>query len=526
MKTRSTSEPLWGGLAAFSVWLGFPNDLISLPPAIILWPFALAVMGITARSWQRAFLSTWLATSAGMLCALYWLCMPVAQVGGLPWPLAFLCAILIAAALAAQGGFFGALAFAARNFSIWLLAPLLGFAWYLLELAFALSAGFPWLPLSGALIQWPLLMQTADIFGAYFSGCLWLIAALLCLEPQVLRSGAPLRFLPVASGALLASALLWYGIFQLATSSAPAEAADSAEALIVEGNVDQNQKWTPPFQRKSLDLYLRLTEAGLRAARQAGVQSPLILWPETAMPFFYERNFYLGQELRDAVRTWGTPLLFGAPGVASNGPEDAVFNRAFLLGPGGQTLGQYDKVHLVPFGEYLPSFLQFAFLEALLQGVGIYQEGNSIESLDYGRLALGVLICYEGIFPWLARDRVTGGANILVDISNDGWFGRTPASRQHLYLTALRCLEQNRWLWRATNTGISGVADNRGRIVVAGPMFQEGFMLCQGRLENVRSRFYYFSSWLPWLVLGAFCALLMAGLTGARISGPDSNAAF
>ena len=171
----------------------------------------------------------------------------------------------------------------------------------------------------------------------------------------------------------------------------------------------------------------------------------------------------------------------------------------------------------MPFGEYLPSWLNWPFLEALLQGVGVYTEGTATGPLRYGDLALGMLICYEGIFPWLAQARVADGANILVDISNDGWFRGTPASRQHLYLTVLRALEQNRWLLRGTNTGISAVIDGRGRITARGPQFRAGTLAARARLETGESRYHRLAPWLPWLALAALAALALLpppGLAG------------
>lgn len=507
----------WSLIAILAVWLGFPNNIWSLPPAVLFWPIGIAVLGVNARGWHAAFLTGWLVSAAAMLTALYWLYLPVAEVGGLPLPMALLCAIFIALCLAVQGGIFSLLAFGLKHYNPWLFSLVLALCWYLLEYGFAVAVGVPWLPLAGALVQWPLLVQVADSLGAYLAGALWLLAAFLCLPPSGLTFARNQRPLMAATGVTLVSALLWYGIYGFALASL--QTSVSADALMVEGNVNQNQKWTPPFQQKSLAIYLRLTSRGLARARAAGMERPLILWPETAMPFFYERSPALAERLRQAVRDWNCPLLFGAPGVGRKGGEDAIYNRAFLLDPAGQTQGEYDKVHLVPFGEYLPSWLKLDFLEALLQGVGIYEEGSSIKSLNYEELALGVLICYEGIFPWLARDRVSGGANILVDISNDGWFGRTPAASQHLYLTALRCIEENRWLWRATNTGISALVDNRGRLVLTGPMFREGFLLCRARLITERSLFYYLCHWLPWLASGLVCFFLAAGRAGYSKSG-------
>ncbi len=169
----------------------------------------------------------------------------------------------------------------------------------------------------------------------------------------------------------------------------------------------------------------------------------------------------------------------------------------------------------MPFGEYLPSWLDWPFLEALLQGVGVYAEGTSASPLRYGDLALGMLICYEGIFPWLARERVAAGANILVDISNDGWFRGTPASRQHLYLTVLRALEQNRWLLRGTNTGISAVVDTRGRVTVRGPQFRAGTLAARARLNETPSRYNALAPWLPLAAVPGLGALTLLR-TGRR----------
>ncbi|MEG6502068.1 apolipoprotein N-acyltransferase, partial [Desulfovibrio sp. 1214_IL3152] len=281
----------------------------------------------------------------------------------------------------------------------------------------------------------------------------------------------------------------------------------SVLALFVEGNVDQNQKWLPAFQRQTVDLYLKLTYDALA---QKPEEKPLIIWPETALPFFFETNNLHSPRVRQLPAITGCPLLVGAPGVERrpDRKEPDVFNRAFLLTPpAGAVTAHYDKEHLVPFGEYLPEWLNWGFLEALLQGVGVYETGTAIAPLRYDNLALGMLICYEGIFPWLAQARVQDGANILVDISNDGWFGATPAARQHLYLTVLRALEQNRWILRGTNTGISVVVDSRGRLVVRGEQFREQAIWGKAALESESSLFHRLWPWpLP------VAAVLLTGL--------------
>lgn len=508
-KPRSSFEVscqwLWGVMGVLAIWLGFPSLVPSLPPLVLLWPLALWRLGLLASSQFLAFRNGLLVSWMGMLAALYWLTLPVSQVGGLPWPLAWVCAALIAFVLATQGGLFAWTSRFLRQYAPWRQAVLLALLWYLLEFAYARLAGFPWLPLSAALAQWPVLIQSAVFVGAYLMGAFWLIGIFLIYAGR--------KF----PGFCVIILLLAYGTWQLADDSETSwpSGSDTLTALMVEGNVDQNQKWTLPFQERSLADYLRLTAAGLQENEEkfAG-ERPLVLWPETALPFFYEKNDILAARLARRMKELGCPLLFGAPGVerGKNG-EELLYNRAFLLNAAGERIGHYDKEHLVPFGEYVPAWLKLDFLEALLQGVGVYEAGTDADILPYGKVAIGVLICYEGIFPWLAQDRVAAGANILVDISNDGWFGLSPASRQHLYLTVLRCVEQGRWLLRSTNTGISAVVDARGRVVMRGGQFEAGSMACRGRLLDDWTVYHEYAALWPW---AAALLLLLLWVTGGK----------
>ena len=399
----------------------------------------------------------------------------------------------------------------------------LALAWYLLEYFCARLLGFPWLPLAGALAAWPLLVQAADILGTYALGGLWALAALLCLV-----SFKNKRCL--ALGVALTAAITAYGAWRLDENpfDANPDGPESVSILIVEGNIDQNQKWIPAFQQASLKAYVSLTRQGLAAVRRKKAregEKPLLVWPETALPFFFEHTPGHDGAVRGLVADSGCPLLLGAPGLelAADGRR-RIFNRAFLLAPAensARTVGRYDKTHLVPFGEYLPDWLNFGFLQALLQGVGVYEEGKSGEALRYAKLAIGMLICYEGIFPWLAEDRVMRGANILADISNDAWFGNTPAARQHLYLTALRAVEQGRWLLRGTNTGISAVVDSRARLTMRGGQFTAGTHFARAALLETASPYSRLAPWIFPAALAIFVALLPVGRKGRN--GRPSN---
>lgn len=488
------------------IWLGFPNDLFSLPPLVLLYPAGLALLGLGAGSDRTAFLSGLAAGTAGHALALYWIALPLSKVGGLPLAGAVPCAVLVSALLATQCGLF---ALFCRRF--WQTGSIIsgiamGIAWYLFEYLFARIIGFPWLPLAGALAVWPTLVQCSDTVGAFLCGGLW--AACAILAAGSLRTGSKVSLLTsVVLSALLVS---WGMTADSVTPSNPLPNDPlSFPVLMVEGNIDQNQKWIEAYQLSTVATYTGLTEKAVQQMRGLSSTSDLgkgiILWPETALPFDLANSRY-SQTILDTARHCGMPLLTGTPAAErTKDGKQLIYNRAVLINAAGLPVGSYDKEHLVPFGEYVPAAFNWGFLAALMQEVGAYTAGTRTDPLCTGNLALGPLICYEGIFPWLAQDRTQKGANVLVDISNDGWFGNTPAPRQHLYLTALRALEQNRWLLRGTNTGISAITDSRGRIVFHGPQFRSEALWARARLETTPSLYHRISPFIP-----PICTLLLA----------------
>ena len=335
------SSPLGLGLAgAAALWLAFPNGWISLPPLALLLPLCLALLGDSAPSAGAALRRGWLSSIVGMAAVLYWLTIPMATVGNLPMALAAVCAVLVATCLASAGGLFSLLAHALRGRGPLAQAWLLGLAWYFLEYVYALVAGFPWLPLGGALAAWPLWIQAADVTGAYLLAGLW-VTVILSLRHWR-------RPACVCTGLLLAAMLLGYGAWRLHTTPLEDDprGEDSVAVLFAEGNIDQNQKWVPAYQRRTVETYLRLTQAEL--ARHPG-EKPLIVWPETALPFNFDNNGILSALVRNLARQSQSPLLTGVPGFQYDAAGNMqVFNRALLLDPSGNTAGHYDKEHLVP----------------------------------------------------------------------------------------------------------------------------------------------------------------------------------
>ena len=442
---------------AAGAWLGHANPFVQLPLAALLLPAGLMVLGQNAESAREAFKQAWLAGSLAALGCLYWVYWPVEHFGGVNWLLALPVPVLLSLAMGVYFGLFGLGAhLASRRLTELTGLFFLGVTWTLMEMAVAtLLSGFPWLTLSAAFVPWTIIVLPAAYIGAYgLSGVLALIACGALLA----RASRPCA---LVSG-LAALLVLGGGWLHL---RADAEDSPPRTVAIVQGNIDQSVKWDASYQMSTVARYVDLSRK-----IQISANPSLIVWPETAMPFYFQDDSPLRKPVFDFLSSTNATLILGAPAYKRGLGDYTLFNRAYLLDGSGAAPTWYDKEHLVPFGEYmpLPSWLP---LDKLVNGVGDFAPGHDQKALLSGGLAMGMLVCYEAIFPGLAQERVSQGANILVIISNDAWFGATSAPMQHLNLTALRAIEQGRWIVRSTNTGISAFIDPLGRIHRAGPQY-------------------------------------------------------
>jgi apolipoprotein N-acyltransferase len=494
----------WILAAGLGALIGHANPWLQLPPAVLLLPASLAALGMAAPGPKAAFKQAWLAGTLASLACLYWVYWPVNHFGGVHWLLALPVPVLLAMAMAVYHGLFGLVSHVSHR----RLPPLaalfaMAVAWLALELATGtLLSGFPWLTLAGAFTPWPLFIQAAAWIGAYgLSAVYALMAVGLLLTP---RSRACAAVALVAGMAVAGAG--WQRM------AAYVETTPGHRVSVVQGNIDQSLKWDPAYQQATVDKYLRLSRKVLAEDRPE-----LIVWPETSMPFYFQDPSLLRVPVLDFQRESGASLLLGSPAYNRKGARGyTLFNRAFLLTSGGAAPQWYDKEHLVPFGEYMPLADILPF-EKLVEGVGDFAPGLNTHALKSGDLALGVLLCYEAIFAGQAQKRVEQGANLLVNISNDAWFGMTSAPLQHLHLTALRAVEQDRWVVRGTNTGISAFIDPLGRIRTAGPQFQD---LAASGVVHARSDlspFHRLYGTLLWTA-GALCVLaaLLTVLAGRR----------
>ena len=409
------------------------------------------------QSLQAAF---WLGLASGLahyVALLYWIVYVTHVFGKLPLIAAIGILLLLAGYLCLYTAVWGlGVAWgAARGLSRLWWAPVL---WVALEMGQTyIISGFPWELLGNGLYRYPRLLQLADITGVYGLSFLVVLVNvslyLLWFPPR----GKAVRFRQAAAVCLILALWIGYGSYRLGEVDRLTAASPKIRVAVVQGNIKQGEKWQKSMVQTTLNRYAELTRR-VQGAR-------LIIWPETAAPFLYLRTPDLAAEVQKIAKESGAYLLFGCPALELTTAGERYFNRAYLLNPQGETIGAYDKAHLVPYGEYVPLRRWFPFIGKMVPMVGDFAEGPVGATVSLPEGAIGVLVCYESIFPYLSRAQVANGARLLVNITNDAWFGKTAAAYQHLSMAVLRAVEHHVCLARAANTGISAFIDGAGRLL-------------------------------------------------------------
>jgi apolipoprotein N-acyltransferase len=421
----------------------------------------------------------------GLLCGfayfagtVYWTGDTVRTFGGLPAPVAALVAGLLIAYLALFVGAAGAISglmvrrFGARGL---LMAPL---AWVATEyLRGHLFGGFPWIPLGNAVVSLTPVAQLASVAGVYGLSLL-LVLVNVGFTTAMVTAGRR-RSAALASTAGLVLAVSLWGASRV-TAGALLVEGEPVRVAVVQGNIPQEDKWNPSRAGDILHRYVSLT----RAIARSGVD--LIIWPESATPFYFDEDPARAAIVREVVRETGTPLLFGTDEIERGSP-DRYFNSAFMLDRAGTTAAVYRKIHLVPFGEYVPLQQALFFVAPLVEAVSNFSPGTRITMLPAAGHMLTTAICYEVVYPHLIREGVLQGSELLTTVTNDAWYGTSSAPFQHFDLAAMRAIEQGRYLARAANTGISGFVDPYGRVLARTALFETTSLVAELRFLQSRT---------------------------------------
>lgn len=499
--------------------LCFPTFDLGLLAWFVLIPLHLALD--QCQRW-RAYWLGWLAGFIGFTGIMAWVVTAMTTYGKVPLPVSYAVMLLLTAYLGLYVGFY-CLAV------VWLrdIIPRYGifFApcfWVALELlrTYFLS-GLPWCLLGYSQYRELELIQIADHTGVYGISFLVLLvnlalAELLLWLMPFFRGFHPVK-LPWELLTATAALLLLSGFYSSAVLTGdPQERTRASIAVgVVQPNIDQSVKWDAAYRDETMQRLDRLTAL-------LGTGMDLVIWPEAATPFILEREKNFQVQLIAWANRAKAPILLGSPALRFY-PDRRPYllNSAYLLAPDGVVLGRYDKHHLVPFGEYIPlkSSLLF-FLEKLVEGIGDFEAGPGATLLSFNPKSLGgdrspgprpvkfgVAICYEVIFPDLVRQFAANGAELLVTITNDGWFGRSSAPAQHFSMAVFRSVENHLALARSANTGVSGFIDPFGRILQATPLFTEQVLRAHLPIRQARTFYSHYGD-----VFASGCVIICAVL--------------
>jgi apolipoprotein N-acyltransferase len=433
--------------SGFLLVLVFPRfNLVWLAPLAVA-PLLIA----TARETRpaRRFLLGYLAGLVYWFGVNYWIQFVLSFHGGLGDAAGWAVFLLFCLTKAVQTGIFGLLAPALMRCS-WAV-PGVAALWVALEISHEYT-GFAWLPLGNAGIDMGMPMRLAPYTGVYGLSFVFMMMAAALAQAILRRPRIQLAWLLPLPLLILMPPL-------------PEARRGSQAAVLVQPNLSETEQWTT----QSLDQAERdLAALSLKAVLGAGgQQASLLVWPEVPAPFYYDEDPEFrarANQLARASRAW---FLLG---VVGHTPPGAPLNSAELISPTGEPVSRYDKIKLVPFGEFVP--WPFGIVARHISTeVGDFAAGTEVVVSPVGGHKIGTFICYESVFPHLVRQFAARGAEVMFNISNDGWFGRSAAREQHLRIVRMRAAENRRWILRSTNDGITAAIDPAGRVLMRLPLY-------------------------------------------------------
>lgn len=467
--------------------LSFPTYTIGWLAFLALLPLLVAV--VRAKSTRESFFLGWIAQTTAWLMMVPWVVRVMSHYGGLPYVVGVLLFIAMSLYLGLYGALFAVLVKRFRlgiAFLPWLLVPM---AWAAVEYARTfLFSGFPWNLIVTPIVDYPTLIQIDRAIGPYFTGALIVFPAVVAAWWITQRPASIARVLVAGSLGILV--LVWWGTGLVASKLiARQTAAPTITAALLQPNISQEMRWD---ESNVVQIYRRMMDMTADAAAHG---AKVVIWPESTVPLSYTQTDFFSASIEQFSREHDIDIILGSVATDPARPG-RIWNSAFLVS-GGTTIGHYDKIRLVPFGEYVPLRRMLFFAEKLVHAVGEFEFGDNDHPLA-GKLSYGPAICYEIVYPQITRAQIVHGADVLVTITNDAWYDGTAAPMQHLWQARLRAIEGDRYLLRAGTTGISAFIDPTGRILESIPMGRDGIIYAKFQPRTSTTLYIRFGDWFAW----------------------------
>jgi apolipoprotein N-acyltransferase len=472
--------------------LAFPDYSIPWLAFLALTPLLIAIVRATRA--RTAFLLGCTAMFVAWLMMVPWVVRVMSHYGGLPYIVGVLLFVVMSLILSLYGGLFAVIVYALRpreRFRMWLLIPL---AWAAVEYARTyLLTGYPWNLIATSIVDFTPLIQLSRFAGPYFLGCFVVMPSVVIawLITQRPRGIKPVIVIGAASIVLF---VWWTTGYVVAQGKRLDTSLDVHTAALLQPNISQEMRWNAA---NVIEIFQRMMKMSTAAADR-GVT--VIVWPESTVPLSFASTDFYHSAIEQLSRDRHVDIILGSV-AEDQAKANRMFNAAFLVS-NGKTIGHYDKIRLVPFGEYVPLRKVLFFAEKLVHSVGEFEFGTNDRPLR-GRFAYGPAICYEVVFPQISATQVRNGAEVIVTITNDAWYDGTSAPRQHLNQARLRAVETDRWLLRAGTTGISAVVDPSGHLVDEIPMGREGTLFAQFSARKTMTPYVRAGDWFAWFAVAA-----------------------
>jgi apolipoprotein N-acyltransferase len=489
---------------------------VSLAPLIVALGLEHAARPTPARvTWKsrsRFFFLGWLTGFVGFTITVYWVVGVMAQYGGFSSWLALPIGALLWAYL---GVFTGAAAWvtgrAIRRFGVigvWTFPV----TWVAMEWARSWPyIGFPWAFLGTSQARVLPIVQLASVTGVYGLSVIVVLVSTAVAAVTLSRQARHVRA-TIGVAALLV-VIVAAGIFRV-TGGNLTRAGTPLRVGIVQGSVPQDAKFDPAFGESIMQRYLALSRQVIGSGAQ------LVIWPESSTPFFFNLEGARALPIRQLAVQTRTPFVIGTDDVTRvTGAPPLLYNSSIVIGVDGQAHGEYRKMFLVPFGEYVPFQSILFFVGPLVNAVSDFSPGTAPTVLDTGVGRVSTAICYESVYPSLTRAFVANGSQLLGIITNDAWFGTSSAAYQHFDQGMVRGVEAGRYIVRAANTGISGIVDPYGRVLKQTPLFEPLAFVADVRLLDDRTIYERTGDWPAWISALATAVLIFLVLRhGSRKS--------